>query len=97
MRMKKVKMFIAEIKAVAVLFDNYIRLERREQERKARKPGKCVDCMFSDIGDGSESGVCRRHPPKIIALQAEVGYSAEIQRSELPEINKADWCGEYRG
>ena len=55
-------------------------VERRE---KLRDGMQCNNCSFFLAG---KPGVCRRHPPRLLANNMP---------SAFPDVNDIDWCGEY--
>jgi|GEM_PF-2502200 hypothetical protein len=52
----------------------------------------CLICQFYE-GDNTENeedgGVCHRYPPKILVFNGDI-------TSELPEVDKYDFCGEWK-
>ena len=61
--------------------------------------GFCETCCFFD------GGYCKRFPPQFTGVkEVVIGYNSDNYRDitdeqdtwSFPEVDKTDWCGEYR-
>jgi hypothetical protein len=56
---------------------------------------KCSSCRFSRKGDYYLE--CHKHAPAVRVPYAspKQDYGGSVHRADWPEVEDADWCGEY--
>jgi len=54
---------------------------------------KCLNCKFfgTDIIQGYESGVCRRHAPTWLS-----GTGVDVLSQRFPIVGQNEFCGEFK-
>ncbi len=58
----------------------------------------CGNCKFwSTTSETTAAGICRRYPPTYqTSTREEWGSTIESDYSAWPEVERYDWCGEYK-
>lgn len=66
-----------------------------ERQHPQRNTPTCETCVFFHHQAGG-SGVCRRHPPRVI--QVHVGHSEPwlSESTVWPDVGRDDFCGEHQ-
>ena len=56
----------------------------------------CENCKFF-IPSNNKDGACLRYPPQIVPIMEVFDGSGDSAwRSEFPEVDNGDWCGEFK-